>query len=345
MHSSTFTLASADGLALYVYRWLPEATPKAVVQFAHGLVEHAGRYARLAKALTRSGYAVYAGDHRGHGRTAPAPDDLGFFAERDGWHKCVDDLWRLNRRIAADHPGLPIVLIGHSMGSLMAQHLVSEHGEALSGVVLAGSSGKPAGLSVAMRFIVWAERLRLGARGRSALVHSLIFGTFNRQFEPVRTAADWLSRDSAEVDKHLTDPLCRFRPALQFWIDLLDGLDETTKPARQACIPKQLPIYVIAGTRDPVGVNTKGVEQLLRAYYAAGLLRVTYRFYPEARHELFNETNRDEVTRELLAWLDEATGRRAHSGRAPGRQSSRTTPSSPAGAGSSISPFGLQAER
>ena len=110
MHSSTFTLVSADGLALFVYRWLPEATPKAVVQIAHGLVEHAGRYARLAEALTRAGYVVYAGDHRGHGRTAPAPEDLGFFAERDGWRKCVDDLWRLNQRIATDHPGLPTPL-------------------------------------------------------------------------------------------------------------------------------------------------------------------------------------------------------------------------------------------
>ena len=128
MHSSTFTLASADGLAHFIHRWLPEATPKAVVQIAHGLVEHAGRYARVAAALTRVGYAVYAGDHRGHGRTAPTPEDLGFFAERDGWRKCVDDLWGLNQRIAADHPGLPIVLIGHSMGSFMAQHFMRAWG-------------------------------------------------------------------------------------------------------------------------------------------------------------------------------------------------------------------------
>jgi alpha-beta hydrolase superfamily lysophospholipase len=202
------------------------------------------------------------------------------------------------------------------MGSLMAQHFICEHGEVLSGVVLAGSNGRPAWGNRTMRFIAWAERLRLGPRGRSTLVHCLAFGPFNRQFEPVRTDADWLSRDSAEVDKYLADQLCRFRPALQLWIDLLDALHEIAKPARQARIPKQLPIYVIAGTRDPVGVNTKGVEQLLCGFYAAGLLRVTYRFYPEARHELFNETNRDEVTRELLAWLDDATGRRAYFGRA-----------------------------
>jgi alpha-beta hydrolase superfamily lysophospholipase len=313
VHSSTFTLVSPDGVALFVYRWLPDTTPKAVVQIAHGLVEHAGRYARLAQALTRAGYAVYAGDHRGHGRTAPTPADLGFFADRDGWRKCVDDLWWLNQRLATDNAGLPVVLIGHSMGSFMSQHFISEHGEALAGVVLAGSNGKPSRLTVAVDALARLERLRQGPRGRSALVHSLAFGSFNKRFAPVRTEADWISRDSAEVDKYVADALCRFRPTLQLWIDLLDALSEIARPARQARIPKQLPIYIVAGTRDPVSGNGKGLQQLLSAYRSAGLQRVTYRFYPEARHELFNETNRDEVTRELLAWLDEVIGR----GRSP----------------------------
>ena len=155
----------------------------------------------------------------------------------------------------------------------------------------------------------------MGAHGRSPLLHSLAFGAYNKQFEPVRTEADWLSRDSAEVDKYIADPLCQFRPTLQLWIDLLGALDEIAKPARQERIPKQLPIYVIAGTRDPVSAYGRGLEQLLSAYHAAGLQRVTCRFYPEARHELFNETNRDEVTRELLAWLDEATDHVDGSGR------------------------------
>lgn len=323
VRSSTFTLASSDGVAVFVYRWLPEAAPKAAVQIAHGLVEHAGRYTRLAKALTRAGYAVYAGDHRGHGRTASTPEDFGFFAERDGWRKCVEDLWWLNQRIATDLPGLPIVLIGHSMGSFMAQHFISEHGEALSGVVLAGSNGKPARLTVAVGIIARIERLRLGPRGRSALLRSLVFGTFNKQFEPVRTKADWLSSDSAEVDKYVADPLCQFQPTVQLWIDFLGALVEIAKPARQAHIPKQMPIYVVAGTHDPVSANGKGLEQLLSAYHSAGLQRVACRFYPEARHELFNETNREEVTRELLAWLDEATGQ--------GDCSSRRCPPHPSG--------------
>jgi len=304
MQSSSFTLAAADGVELFVHRWLPERAARAVVQVAHGLAEHSGRYARLAEALTGAGYAVYAHDHRGHGRTASRAEELGFFAARDGWRKCLDDLWQLNRRLAADHPGLPIVLIGHSMGSFMAQHLISEHGEAFAGVVLSGSGGRPNALAAAGRLVARVERMRLGGHGQSALINALSFGAFNKPFQPTRTRFDWLSRDGAEVDKYTADPRCGFIASTQLWIDLLDAIGDVTSRARQARIPKRLPIYVIAGSRDPVSDNTKSLEQLLSAYRAAGLERVSHRFYDGARHEIFNETNREEVTRELIAWLD-----------------------------------------
>ncbi|HUH83907.1 MAG TPA: alpha/beta hydrolase [Stellaceae bacterium] len=279
MQRSSFVLVAPDGAELYVYRWLPEGAAKAVVQIAHGLAEHGGRYARLAEALTAADYAVYADDHRGHGRTARTPDDLGFFAARDGWRTCVDDLWQLNRRIAADHPELPIVLLGHSMGSFLAQHFISDHGEALAGAVLSGSGGKPDALAVVGRLFARIERLRLGARGRSSIIHQLSFGSFNKQFQPARTPFDWLSRDPAEVDKYATDPRCGFIASTQLWIDLLDALGDIAAPARQARIPKGLPIHVISGDKDPVGGNTKSLQQLLAAYRAVGLERVSHRFY------------------------------------------------------------------
>lgn len=308
MRSRTFTLAAPDGAAPFVYVWLPEGPAKAVVQIVHGLAEHGGRYARLAEALTAAGYAVYAGDHRGHGRTAQTPADLGFFAERDGWRRCLDDIDRLHRRIAADYPGLPVVLLGHSMGSFMAQQVISEQGSALAGAVLSGSGGRPNALASVGRLVARIERLRLGPRGRSMLIHNLSFGAFNKPFAPARTPFDWLSRDPAEVDKYGADPLCGFVATVQLWIDLLDALGDVTAPQRQARIPKQLPVYVMSGSRDPVGADTKSVQQLLAAYRAAGLERVTHRFYPDARHELFNEVNRDEVTRDLIAWMDGTVG-------------------------------------
>ena len=303
MHTDSFILTAPDEMELFVHRWLPESTAVAVIQISHGLAEHAGRYARLAESLTAEGYAVYANDHRGHGRTAKSRDDLGFFAEENGWHKCIDDLWQLNRHISLAHPGLPIVLLGHSMGSTLAEQFIGDHGDTLAGVVLSGGNGKPAPMAAMGRGLTRAERFRLGARGKSKLVQSLTFDAFNKKFSPVRTAFDWLSRDSAEVDKYVADPLCGFPATVQLWIDLLDGWDAVSSTAHRERVPKDLPIYVIAGGRDPVSGNTRQLEAWLADYRAAGFSKLEHRFYPEARHELFNDINRDEATSDLLRWL------------------------------------------
>jgi alpha-beta hydrolase superfamily lysophospholipase len=148
------------------------------------------------------------------------------------------------------------------------------------------------------------ERMRLGRRGVSAMLQSMSFGAFNKRCEPARTKFDWLSRDPAEVDKYVADPLCGFAARVQLWIDLLDAWAAMSTPQSMARVPKDLPIYVIAGTHDPVSGGTKTIPPMLAAYRAAGLRNVTHKFYPEARHELLNETHRDEVTRDLLQWMD-----------------------------------------
>ncbi len=305
MTADSFTFPSQDGLDIFVYAWLPRgAAPHAVVQIAHGMAEHAGRYGRLAAALNEAGFAVYANDHRGHGRSVRQPADLGHLADRDGWNLALADLDRLNTLIRQRHPGLPVVLLGHSMGSFMAQRYMIEHGDRIAAVVLSASNGsigplRPIGVQVAR-----LERLRLGRRGRSGLIHSMSFGSFNKGFRPVRTECDWLSRDAAEVDKYVADPLCGFVCSVQTWFDFLNGLGENEKADNLARIPKDLPVYVLAGSDDPVSARTAGLRRLMAAYETAGLRRVEHRFYPGGRHEIFNETNRDEVTADLIAWLD-----------------------------------------
>jgi alpha-beta hydrolase superfamily lysophospholipase len=303
IRTSTLTPTTPDGVNLFVYCWLPAEPPKAVVQIAHGLAEHAARYARLAEALNAAGYAVYANDHRGHGRSVKSAGDLGFFAERDGWRKCVDDLWQVNRYIAAEHPGLPIVLLGHSMGATLAEQFMGDHGNALAGVVLSGANGKPTALAKIGSVFTRAERLRLGARGKSKLVQSLTFDAFNKNFAPARTPFDWLSRDPAEVDKYVADPLCGFPAAVQLWLDLLKGWAAVSRAAHRNRVPKALPIYLIAGGRDPVSGGTRQLGPWMAEYRAAGCANLAHRFYPQARHELFNEVNRDEVTGDLIRWL------------------------------------------
>lgn len=303
MNQSTFTLRTPDGVQLFVRRWLPGGAPKAVVQIVHGLAEHSARYARLAEALTGEGYGVYANDHRGHGHTAKGQAELGFLADNNGWRKCLDDLWLVNRQPATEHPDAPIFLLGHSMGSTMAQQFITEHGGSIAGVVLSGPNGQPTGMAPIGRLIARIERLRLGRHGHSALIANLTFGAFNKRFSPVRTEFDWLSRDPAEVDKYVADPLCGFSASVQLWIELLGAWAEISRPESYQRIPKDLPVYVIAGKRDPVSAGARQIEPMLTAFRAAGVRNIERRVYADARHELFNETNRDEVTRDLMEWL------------------------------------------
>jgi len=289
-----------DGAQIFVRRWLPDGAPRAAVQVAHGLSEHSGRYERLALALTGAGYVVYASDLRGHGAICP-PADLGFFAAEDGWRKCLDDLWAVNRRIAADRPGLPIVFFGHSMGSIMGQQFIAEHGADLAGAALSATSGTPPAILPFGRMLARFERSRLGPRGHSAALHKMLFEAYNKPFKPARTDFDWLSRDPVEVDKYIADPLCGFPFTVQLAIDLLDAVGPIAARDTVARIPKALPIYVFSGARDPVGARLDG---LIDAYRSAGLTGVTTRRYPDARHETLNEINRNEVTADLLGWLN-----------------------------------------
>src|ERR1700733_12394715 len=227
MPGSEFDFRADDGQTLLGRRWLPEGPPRAIVQIAHGLAEHSARYARLAAALNSAGYAAYANDHRGHGPKAAAAD-LGHFADEGGWDKVVGGLWTLNRLIAAEQPGTPIIFLGHSLGSFLGRGFIAGHSDALAGVALSGSNGKPPAIATLGRLIAREERLRLGKRGKSNLIFQLWFGEFNKPFKPARTASDWLSRDEKEVDAFVADPLCGFAFTTQLAIDVLDAPPHVT---------------------------------------------------------------------------------------------------------------------
>ena len=303
MNHSTFWLTANDHSRLYVNQWLPDAAPKALLMLSHGMAEHSGRYARLAEAWCGAGFGLYAPDQRGHGRTADE-GTLGLYAEKDGWNKVVGDLASLNQHIGQQQPGLPIILLGHSMGSYIAQAYLLHHSASLNGAILSGSNFQPVALYRAARLIARAERLRQGVRGRSALIEFLSFGSFNKAFKPNRTAFDWLSRDPVEVDKYINDPLCGFRCTNQLWIDLLGGLQQISKASNLVQIDPGLPILVMGGECDPVSEG-KRLKSLADALREAGCQNLQLNIYPQARHEVFNETNRDEVTADVLAWLDQ----------------------------------------
>lgn len=271
---------------------------------SHGMAEHSGRYARLGAALTDAGFALYAHDQRGHGHTA-ANGLLGHYADRGGWNKVVGDLASLSASIGQRHPGIPVFLLGHSMGSYIAQAYLLHHSASVQGAVLSGSNFQPVLLYRSAAVIARLERWRQGATGRSAIIEFLSFGSFNKAFKPVRTPFDWLSRDQQEVDTYVSDPLCGFRCTNQFWLDMLGGLQQISKKSNLAQIDKSLPILIMGGECDPVSEG-KRLKDLAGALTDTDHALVTLRLYPQARHEILNETNREEVTRDLLAWLEQA---------------------------------------
>lgn len=306
MKSSTFTLDTADGTPVHVYRWEPDNQVRGVIQIAHGNAEHAGRYEHVANALTARGWAVYADDHRGHGQTAAADADgeLGLFAEDRGWARVLDDLRRLTGVAREEHPGVPIVLYGHSGGAVFAQQYLFTFPDDVDGAVLSGVPVAPGLLGKVAPLIARAERARLGKRGHTALMSKLAFGPFNKRFEPTRTEFDWLSRDPTAVDAYVADPACGFDYTTQMWIDALAAIELVAKPELQAGVRDDLPVYVFAGDRDPVAGNGKAVTTLVEAYERAGVRSVTHRLYPGGRHEMVNEINRDQVIGDLLSWLE-----------------------------------------
>jgi alpha-beta hydrolase superfamily lysophospholipase len=300
MASSSLTLPVGGGM-LFVYRWEPEAAPKAIVLIAHGMAEHAGRYERVAGALNAAGYAVYAPDHRGHGRTAQDDAALGW-AGPDGWNGMVADLERVAETARAEHPGIPVFVFGHSMGSTLVQRFIQLRGNDVAGAVLSGTYASIAGLPL-LALVAGLLARGGGARKPSPLLKKT-FADFNKPFAPGATGFEWLSRDADEVRKYVDDPRCGFVVSNGFVADMARFYRELWRPASEAKIPRTLPVLIFSGEHDPVGASMAGPNALAERYRAHGMTDVTVRGYPEARHETLNETNRDEVTRDAIAWLD-----------------------------------------
>ncbi len=304
MKSAPFRLRADDGVELHVHHFAPESQSevRAVLQIVHGMGEHGARYERLARELCADGFAVYAADCRGHGRTARSAAELGHFADRDGWEQIVADVQTLAAHCAASHPGARRALLGHSMGSFVALDFLTRFGDGLHAAVLSGSAPSAGVLGWVLRGVASLERLRVGARGHSALLRQALFGRFNAAFERAETPFDWLSRDRAEVARYVSDPLCGFVLTAGGFCDLGGALGRIYRRARLARIPPALPLYLIAGELDPVAGQT-GVTRLAEELRAAGLQRVDLRIYPGARHELLNEIDRAQVTDDLRVWL------------------------------------------
>ena len=306
MRSSSHSVRAADGASLFVHRSRPDAegAPRGLVMVVHGMAEHGGRYAGFAEGLVEAGYAVCAPDLRGHGRTAASNAELGVLPEGHGFEGLVSDFERVLEAELADLGPVPYAVVGHSMGGYVVQgYLQRVRGEGVRGAAVIGPAGVPTPLAQAGRLVARLERRRLGTRGKSRFIDLLAFRSFNRVFAPNRTAFDFLSRDEEQVDRYVADPLCGFDCSTELWVAMLDYAAELVRPERLERLRKDLRLFIVAGSADPIGGQGENVVKLAEAYREAGLTEVGVRVYPGARHELLNETNRDEVERDLLGFL------------------------------------------
>ncbi len=291
MTPTSLTVPGRDGTPVAGFRWAPPGRVRGVVQIVHGLGEHVRRYDHLANTLATAGFLVQGHDTRGHGGTiadGATPGEIG----TSGWKASIDDIGVLLDRLRRDVPGVPVVLLGHSMGSFAVQQYLVDFSDRVDAVVLSGTAAADL----------------MPALDADA---PLDLSGFNAPFEPGRTGYEWLTRDDAQVDAYVADPLCGFGYDIAASKAVYAGARAASDPEKLRHIRHDLPVYVLVGDQDPVGDRLTSVHALVERYRDAGLGDVELHVYPDARHEVFNETNRDEVERDLLRWLDRVVPRAA----------------------------------
>lgn len=303
---SEFYIPSSDGRTLiHVNQWTPAGrTVTGVVQIAHGVAEYGGRYAPFARYLCAHGYVVVANDHLGHGQSVLSEEDLGYFGPLGSWETVVADIEQLRRLTAEKWPESPYFLLGHSMGSFLARTWLIRHPEVeLAGVILSGTGQPAAPVLAAGRMLCDADVLKNGPRHRSLDIYGMAFGSYNKKIEPRRSPYDWLTRDEAVVDAYAADPLCTFTPTSSLFREMLSGLATVGSSREISQMSKDIPIILMSGDADPVGGWGVQVAKVYSLLVRAGCRDVAYKFYPGARHEILNETNRAEVYKDILDWL------------------------------------------
>ena len=297
-----FKYRSGSGSMLHAYRWLPEGTPKGIVQIIHGIADYGARYAEFAEFLNRAGYLVVAEDHMGHGKSITRETPAGYF--KGGWFQAVDDTYQLFQDTHRAYPDIPYIFFGHSMGSFMLRTILARYPDSgIAGAVICGTAWMPMPVILAGHGIARLVCGHYGARHVSNLLQGIMFGGYNAKVEHRRTEYDWISRDRAVVDAYCADPLCGFTPTAGLIRDMAEGLRFIHSGENLNRMNRSLPVLFIAGGYDPVGDFGNGVKRAAEKFRKCGMKQVDCKIYPLARHEILNEINREEVYKDVTNWI------------------------------------------
>ncbi len=305
MKESNFNFTAKDGVQIFVRKWADEnLQPKAALQIAHGMGEHCARYDHFAEFMVNAGFVVYANDHRGHGETAKTEEELGFFAQEDGWKKVIEDAHDLSLKIKEEYPNIPLFILGHSMGSFIARHLAAKYSNDYKGAIFSGTTGDPGTIASIGKVIGKLFAAFQGKAHKNKFLHDTGFAKFNNPFKPNRTDFDWLSRDEKIVDAYAADPKCGMTMAIGFILDLTDGLNYINTQQAFEQTSADLPILLISGEKDPVSDGGKGVKEVYDKFKQRGIKDLKMKLYPECRHEILNELNKEEIYSDILLWVN-----------------------------------------
>jgi alpha-beta hydrolase superfamily lysophospholipase len=296
-------ITTSDGVEIQTYSWLPPGKPLAILQIAHGMQEHAQRYDHFARWMNRYEVAVYAHDHIGHGSSVRSMEDISHFPRKDDWQRSVDILHLISGKIKEDHPGIPLIVLGHSMGSALVQSYMIRFGKEADGYILSGAIRQSMFLATVGVIIVQGLAALFRWNDRSRLIISLGYGQYNKYFKPNRTECDWLCRDNKIVDEYISSPLCGVPLTNSFYLNFFRGFRHIASHRNLKKIPNGKPVLIIAGKSDPAGFFGKApvkISQLLTEYAKA---KVDLKLYPDCRHEILNEINKEEVYNDILRWI------------------------------------------
>ena len=283
---------------------VPDAEPRAIVQIIHGIAEYIDRYDEFMSFLADNGIIAVGTDHLGHGKSIESEEQTGFFAYDNGWDYVVRDEEVLRLAMHENYPELPIIVFGHSMGSFMARTLLICYPDAFNAAIISGTGNQGAALVNGGLFMGNLVTGLKGAHHYSKFLNNLAFGSYNKIYDNPKTEYDWLSRDEANVQKYIDDPLCGFIPSCSLFRDMMTGVKFITNKKNLTAMNKDMPVYFMSGDMDPVGECGKGVQKAYNNFLEAGMKDVSIKLYPGGRHEMLNEINKDEVYTDILAWLD-----------------------------------------
>lgn len=306
MFSEIRRFSSPTGALLAYHCALPPGPPRATILVCHGLIEHSARYERFANAMAGRGYQVFAHDHRGHGETRSDEAPLGRFALEDGVDKVMADVKAMRDMVSQESPGLPVILFGHSMGGLIALNAAVTYPKAFQALAIWNSNFNPGLAGHAARLLLAVERMLKGSDVPSGLMPKATFDAWGKSIANRRTEFDWLSRDPEEVDKYASDPLCRFDASVSLWIDVLDLTFRAPTSAMLAHLPKDLPIHLVGGGKDPATRGGREIRWLSDRLKRHGLRHVTTRIYDEMRHETLNEIGWEQAVDDFSAWCEQS---------------------------------------